>query len=179
MKKRWKIIVLLVVLTILLTGCSDVREGINSAVDAQKTVNIEDIQFPEGWALDETESDATTFTYAPGGDMINAGCMIQISEEYVGFDFFTTYILGNPKVSGWILKKTFESGGATNIEFKDCGETLIGTTTKITMDLEEYGYVVPMEVYFSTEAGFQYMVSNVDSYGTNASDVTAEILGIE
>ena len=176
MKKRCVALLTVVMLVVCLIGCGAIREEIVAAVEESKTVDISALVFPEGWEIDETESDETTFTYAPGGDIASAGCMIQISEEYIGTDAVTKAVYSNPETIGGICRKTFENRGASNITLEEYGETLIGSTSVMTMEFVEDDIVTEMIAYFSYEGGYFYMVSAADVFDTTARDIAEAVI---
>ena len=126
-------------------------------------------ELPKGWEEDYDFSDNySAYTYAPGGDGEFAECAISIEKEYTfGEDYNVEAFLLDPEATKAMFAE--EMGDmATNIELVDMGETTLGRTVKLTMDVEEEGILAHYAFYFASTDNYLFSIYAIQT--DNATD---------
>lgn len=124
-------------------------------------------ELPKGWEEDWDFGGMSGDTYAPGGDGEFAECAISIDREYTyGEDYNVEAFLLDPEATKALFAE--EMGDmATNIALVDVGETNLGRTVKMTMDVSEDGINAHYAFYFASLDDYLYTI-----YAIQTDDAT-------
>lgn len=94
-------------------------------------------ELPEGWAKDINQTAYESGSiFAPNGDMESAHVIIQIDRNYVGETDVISQLLSDTDATEELLAAGYtEEGTVESVKVADYGETFIGRTIAITMEL--------------------------------------------
>lgn len=94
-------------------------------------------ELPEGWAKDNNQTVYDSGSvFAPNGDMESAHVIIQIDRNYIGETDVISELLSDTEATEELLKASYtEEGTIESVKIAEYGETSIGRTIEITMEL--------------------------------------------
>ena len=126
-------------------------------------------ELPKGWDEDyDFDDDYSSYSYAPDGDGEFAECAVSVEREYVyNEDYNVEEFLKDPEETKALFAEQM-GDSASNIELEDLGETVLGRTVKMTMDVTENGVSAHYAFYFATSKDYIYTIYAVQT--DNATD---------
>lgn len=126
---------------------------------------------PEGWKED-SDFDYTMDCYAPGGDAVFSECVVAIDREFTSETYDVTAFLEYPELTKEMFLQ--EAGeDADNLAVEDMGETGLGRTVKITMDVDIDGITAHYAFYFATSDYYIYTI-----YAMQTDDATEDAFAV-
>lgn len=136
-------------------------------------------ELPKGWKEDyDFDDNYSAYTYAPDGDGTKAECAVSIEREYVySEDYNVDAFLVNKDAT--IALFTEEIGeGVSNVDIVDMGETALGHTVKLYMDVEQEGILAHYAFYFASDKDYMYTIYAIhtDNAAQNSFEVAENII---
>lgn len=136
-------------------------------------------ELPKGWDEDYDFNDNySAYTYAPDGDGTTAECAISIEREYVYGEEYDVESLLTDKDAA-IAMFTEEMGeGVSNVNIVDMGETILGHTVKLYMDVEQDGILAHYAFYFASNKDYMYTIYAIhtDNAAQNSFEVAENVI---
>ena len=121
-------------------------------------------ELPAGWSEDWSYGDYSMTTFAPGGDVSTADCMISFAREYMGLDSFDVgeELATQEDIDSYTAYLTEQMGdGARDITVEYLGETVLGNAMKISYITQNGSYEDLTEVYLITNGYYAYSIEAV------------------
>lgn len=105
--------------------------------DGKYNMGYMSFELPEGWTKDINQTAYESGSiFAPNGDMESAHVIIQIDRNYVGETDVISQLLSDTDATEELLAAGYtEEGTVESVKVADYGETFIGRTIEITMEL--------------------------------------------
>lgn len=126
---------------------------------------------PEGWKED-SDFDYSMDCYAPGGDAVFAECVVALDREYTSESYDVTAFLEYPDLTKEMFLQEIGED-ADNLEVEDMGETGLGRTVKITMDVNIDGINAHYAFYFAAGDYYLYTI-----YAMQTDDATEDAFAV-
>lgn len=131
-------------------------------------------ELPAGWKQDYDYNDYSSYAFAPKGDVEKAGCVIDISREYLGSESFDMAdMMADEEEIVSYAEYLEESLGedARDITVEYIGETNIGNALKFSYIIEEGEEEVLNVVYVITNGYYVYSFEGLAVSGCD-EDIT-------
>lgn len=112
-------------------------EANDAYIDGKYNMGYMTFELPEGWTKDinQTVYDSGS-VFAPNGDIESAHSIIQIDRNYIGETDVISELLSDTEATEELLKASYtEEGTIESVKIAEYGETSIGRTIEITLEL--------------------------------------------